>query len=149
MADVGDELTAGFLRGLNAGDVVENDKRATGRQRGGVDLEDPARAQEGWRGPTQSSRRSRAPRTQASSSGSRTEWTSGRPGRSCDPAMRCMTALDQRTKPAEVMATTASCMESSMTASSCAAAFELGKVLARGASAVSIEGGSTIERANP
>ena len=32
--------------------------------------------------------------------------------------MRCMTALDQRTEPAEVMATTASCMESSMTASS-------------------------------
>ncbi len=32
--------------------------------------------------------------------------------------MRCMTAFDQRTDPAEVMATTASCMESSMTASS-------------------------------
>ncbi len=28
VADVGDELAAGFLRGLDAGDVVEHDERA-------------------------------------------------------------------------------------------------------------------------
>ena len=42
MADVGDELAAGFLRGLNAGDVVKNDERAAGGQRSGVDFKDAA-----------------------------------------------------------------------------------------------------------
>ncbi len=68
--------------------------------------------------PVRTSPFSRAPRTQASRSGSRAEWTSGRPTRIWVPAMRCITALDQRTKPSGVMATTASCMESSIAASS-------------------------------
>ena len=42
MADIGDELSAGCLRGLDAGDVVENDQRAPGGQWGGIDLEDAA-----------------------------------------------------------------------------------------------------------
>ena len=45
--------------------------------------------------------------------------------------MRCMTALDQRTCPSGVMATTASCMESSMAASSWRLLSSLGKVLAQ------------------
>ncbi len=42
VADVGDEFAAGFLRGLDAGDVVEHDQRAARGQRRGVDLEDAA-----------------------------------------------------------------------------------------------------------
>ena len=42
MADVGDELAAGFLRGFNAGDVVKHDQRAARRQRSGVDFKDAA-----------------------------------------------------------------------------------------------------------
>ena len=42
MADVGDELAAGFLRGLDAGDVVKHDQRATRGQRRGIDFEDAA-----------------------------------------------------------------------------------------------------------
>ena len=49
--------------------------------------------------PVRTSPCSSAPWTQASSSGSRTECTSGRPTRIWVPAMRCITALDQRTQP--------------------------------------------------
>ena len=42
VADVGDEFAAGFLRGLDAGDVVQHDQRAARGQRRGVDLKDAA-----------------------------------------------------------------------------------------------------------
>jgi len=45
--------------------------------------------------------------------------------------MRCICALDQRTSPSGVRATTASCMESSRPASFLAAALDLGKALAQ------------------
>ena len=85
VADVGDELAAGFLRGLDAGDVVEHDQRAA--EGNGAALTSKTRpGASRLARPTQSSRRSSAPRTQASSSGSRTEWTSGRPGAICAPS---------------------------------------------------------------
>ncbi len=43
VADVGDKFAARFLRGLNAGDVMQNDKRAARRQWSSVDLEDLSR----------------------------------------------------------------------------------------------------------
>ncbi len=117
VADVGDELAAGFLRGLNAGDVVEHDQRAAGGQGRGVDLKDAARSKQAGAANAEFAAFERA-----ADAGQQLRIADGvdqrAAGRSCDPAMRCMTALDQRTEPAEVMATTASCMESSMAASS-------------------------------
>ena len=42
VADVGDEVAAGFLGGFDAGDVVEDDERAAAGQGGGIDLKDAA-----------------------------------------------------------------------------------------------------------
>ncbi len=118
MAHVGNEIAARFLRSLDARHIVQHGNRAARRQWSRIDLEDASRRERTGAAeahfPVVAARRERRPAARdRARSGSR-----GRPARICVPAMRCITAFDQRTCPSGVMATTASCMESSMVASS-------------------------------
>jgi hypothetical protein len=143
VTDVGDEFAAGFLRGLDAGDVVEHDERATGGQWRGVDFKDAAGRKQAGAAHAKLAALERATHAgqQLRIAHRVDQRAAGRELRSDDA---CMTALDQRTKPAEVMATTASCMESSITANSARPLSSSAKSLPSRA-AVSLRAASTAE----
>ena len=117
VADVGDEFAAGFLCSLNAGDVVKNDERATGRQGSRIDFEDAAGSEQTGAANAHSRASSAPGRRPAVQDRERSEPADGLAEFQYPPyaASRRWTSAPGLQP---LMATTASCMESSMAASS-------------------------------
>ena len=97
VAHIGDKFAPRFLCGLNAGHVVQNGERAAAGQRRCVDLKDAP-----WRKRTGAAKANLAALERAAHAGQQLRVAHGVHQRAAQdesalPAMRCITALDQRT----------------------------------------------------